>query len=624
MAKFQFNCPQCGQTVKADETWSGRDGECPCCGKAIVVPCNHVHSDIVRKGGEGKQILTRAKSAVIMAKNKVVTLWKSGRKGVVILCVPALLALATIVSLTYFMTADHGNTEAQFQSGPNDALTQSSWCQPTLYKVPPSQTWDIESLRKVHSKPMSADQEVYNNLLYLYLSMQGNYSKYKDIKKTVYEFDHTKLSQDMKVFVSGFVSVLDKIGEIERRIDNCQDDRERERNDSSFASGFSGGFKAASTLSQFDSGGDDGFGAGTYLLAGLIGGLVETSNNDTRINEKYKRIVQEYREQEEGLYIGFRQDINKLRSSETFNAFDKVRLLFDDAISVVKNVDSDKARQLVQCKVPELALAASSQLISMEHPDETKKYIVDCIANYPQSLASPRKTDVSACYSFLATVVFQEKVVNKFHCNMTYDKVIESVPPAEFAALAADPIAILEEAIKNDSLNDYAFSSRASFRWGIGDCNGALTDVNNAIRINPDKSYFYAKACILAKGLKDAPSSKAAIREAFKKGFCDIKKLKADKDLVILHNDPEFLEMTKVKFRWWYERGIMYSEIFLKNESCFRLTSVRLVSSSSSWRWSLPESGTVTLEPGETFSKDWYDNPPSYAQTSAEISCDQN
>ena len=107
-------------------------------------------------------------------------------------------------------------------------------------------------------------------------------------------------------------------------------------------------------------------------------------------------------------------------------------------------------------------------------------------------------------------------------------------------------------------------------------------------------------------------------------GFCDIKKLKADKDLAILQKDAEFLEMTKVKTRWWYKEGLMYSEIFLKNESCFKLTNVRLVSSDSNWRWALPESGTVTLEPGETFSKDWYDNPPSYVQATAEVTCDQN
>lgn len=618
MAKFQFNCPKCGRSVNADATWCGRDGECPYCGKGIVIPQNNTQSGNSRKGGRGGQVLTGAKAMVTTAWDKAVTLWNSGTKGMVLLCVPALLTLGVIVSLMCFQ----GNGTKT-----NDSLGQSSSSGevPTSHQLPASQSWDMDSLRESHSKPMSTDQEVYNNLLYLYLSMQGNYSKYKNMKKKVYEFDHTRLSQDMKSFVSGFVSFLDKIGELERRIENCYDDREKERNDSSISSGFSGGFKAASTLSQFDSGGDDGFGATTYLLAGLIGGLIEASDNDAKINERYKRIVQEYREQENGLYIGFKQNVNKLRNSETFNGFDKNRLLSEDAFTSINNADSGKAWQLIQCKVPELSIAASFQVFSSGHLNETKKYIVACIANYPQSIANARKTDMSVCYSVLAQVVFRENVSNRFHYGKTdLNKAIESMSPTEFATISADPIAILDEAVKNDSGNDDAFGFRATLRFASGDYKNALADINTAIRINSKESYFYNKACILAKGFHDARGAKASIREAFKKGFCDIKELKSDKDLTILQNDPEFIEMTKVKYSWWYKPGVFYSEIFVKNESCFRLTNTRLVSSSSGWNWSLPESGTVTLEAGETFSKDWYDNPPSDVHASAKIFCDQN
>lgn len=232
---------------------------------------------------------------------------------------------------------------------------------------------------------------------------------------------------------------------------------------------------------------------------------------------------------------------------------------------------------------------------------------------------------MSVCYSVLAQVVFRENVSNRFHYGKTdLNKAIESMSPTEFATISADPIAILDEAVKNDSGNDDAFGFRATLRFASGDYKNALADINTAIRINSKESYFYNKACILAKGFHDARGAKASIREAFKKGFCDIKELKSDKDLTILQNDPEFIEMTKVKYSWWYKPGVFYSEIFVKNESCFRLTNTRLVSSSSGWNWSLPESGTVTLEAGETFSKDWYDNPPSDVHASAKIFCDQN
>lgn len=35
---FLFSCPQCGQSVEADETYRGQVAECPYCGKGIVIP----------------------------------------------------------------------------------------------------------------------------------------------------------------------------------------------------------------------------------------------------------------------------------------------------------------------------------------------------------------------------------------------------------------------------------------------------------------------------------------------------------------------------------------------------------------------------------------------------------
>ncbi len=38
MAKFDFKCPQCGETIEADDSFRGQVAECPSCGKGIVVP----------------------------------------------------------------------------------------------------------------------------------------------------------------------------------------------------------------------------------------------------------------------------------------------------------------------------------------------------------------------------------------------------------------------------------------------------------------------------------------------------------------------------------------------------------------------------------------------------------
>jgi DNA-directed RNA polymerase subunit RPC12/RpoP len=35
---FEFKCPQCGQTVEADDSYCGQVAQCPYCGKGIAVP----------------------------------------------------------------------------------------------------------------------------------------------------------------------------------------------------------------------------------------------------------------------------------------------------------------------------------------------------------------------------------------------------------------------------------------------------------------------------------------------------------------------------------------------------------------------------------------------------------
>jgi DNA-directed RNA polymerase subunit M/transcription elongation factor TFIIS len=38
MAIFDFNCPQCGNMLAADDEWRGMKSQCPDCRKDIVIP----------------------------------------------------------------------------------------------------------------------------------------------------------------------------------------------------------------------------------------------------------------------------------------------------------------------------------------------------------------------------------------------------------------------------------------------------------------------------------------------------------------------------------------------------------------------------------------------------------
>ena len=40
MAEFEFKCPQCDESIEADDSMCGEVAECPSCGKGIVVPRN--------------------------------------------------------------------------------------------------------------------------------------------------------------------------------------------------------------------------------------------------------------------------------------------------------------------------------------------------------------------------------------------------------------------------------------------------------------------------------------------------------------------------------------------------------------------------------------------------------
>lgn len=154
------------------------------------------------------------------------------------------------------------------------------------------------------------DLKVYASVRDLYFDLENNYNKYREMRKEVYELDHTRLSRDMREFVARFVELLDRIGELERRIEDCRRDCARERDNASLPSAWDGGEQAGRIVSMFDDGDTNPF---VYFLAGVIGGAMNMEETDSRIVEKYDRIVRELRERERGLYLQFRQEVNKAK-----------------------------------------------------------------------------------------------------------------------------------------------------------------------------------------------------------------------------------------------------------------------------------------------------------------------
>jgi DNA-directed RNA polymerase subunit RPC12/RpoP len=71
MAQFEFKCPQCGESIEADDSLSGQAVECPYCGKGIVVFRGNAQTGI----SQGKEFL----SPNIRAE-------ESGQKGITTKC----------------------------------------------------------------------------------------------------------------------------------------------------------------------------------------------------------------------------------------------------------------------------------------------------------------------------------------------------------------------------------------------------------------------------------------------------------------------------------------------------------------------------------------------------------
>ena len=49
MATFNFNCPQCGNLLSAEDEWRGMETQCPTCNKNITIPPNSSLADNIKK-----------------------------------------------------------------------------------------------------------------------------------------------------------------------------------------------------------------------------------------------------------------------------------------------------------------------------------------------------------------------------------------------------------------------------------------------------------------------------------------------------------------------------------------------------------------------------------------------
>jgi hypothetical protein len=71
MAEFKFPCPQCGQNIQCDMSYSGAQINCPTCQKAIVVPqaprSGAAQPAVPAKSRTWRNVLVIAASVIVLA-----------------------------------------------------------------------------------------------------------------------------------------------------------------------------------------------------------------------------------------------------------------------------------------------------------------------------------------------------------------------------------------------------------------------------------------------------------------------------------------------------------------------------------------------------------------------------
>lgn len=451
---------------------------------------------------------------------------------------------------------------------------------------------------------MTPDQEVYNNITFYSVVLAADPSAAEYVKKELQEFDQTKLTPDTVALINALSAKCASVAKVQRQIEYLATDGEKAIANRSVTDGMEGGLAAAGVAAQFDYASDGEVNGSplAYAVVGLVGGLVKHAVESEKVRDQVQRAIIEEQQTQADVLAQFTQDMNRYRQKPTYRQFDQA-LLFQPAI--IDTLPKD---------------TAENYLTAVRRAGIFNYRVVllnTLIAQYAQANAPDPKWVDSA--ESLVREWPSCKGKNHPTCswalgNLAYAALLQrDTKKAEELAT---------EALVRLPSNDNALNNRAIARMRQGRGKEALADINSAISVNPQNSwYMYSKARIYALALNDKAKALDAINQAFALGFCDVNRLRTDTELALLHKDQRFLDATTVRFEWSVSNGILFADVYLKNKSPFALTNVRLASSTSGWN---PDLRTQVIRSGETFHWGWVAQPPQGQQLNASLYCDQN
>lgn len=490
--------------------------------------------------------------------------------------------IAVVFALFVIVTAQMG-CSAKEQDAPSNTRNEQNGSSRTRIAIPEISSGDA----------MSPDQETFNAVWFLAISLEAFPFVWQEPADIVRQYNQSAMNSDTKALVSDFLALCEQLGGLERRIEQRRISESQEASSVSTSAGFSGGLNGVGIASGIDrmsqENGGDGLGLLGYVIAGAIGGAIESSRQTARINEATNNDIADMQRKMEVLVKDFGHRLDEYQAGATFASFDKDRVL------PFLDFEAPSARRAVfRCKLPELTLFMNGDSNLKDRGQIHTAYIVE----WPSS----RKIDC-------------EKLAKSYW--VLADDAVAAGKNEEGVALADKGLSLAS------NFGDL-YEVRGLAKLHSGKSRDAKVDIERAIAINPqDGSYEVSMARVLVAGYRDKEGALSAIQRAYRKGFCYPEYIKSKADFDRIRNDSEFVRLTTVNVSWGHTEGLVFSDIWMRNDSPFTITSARLSSTTSGWQWSLPSEGTITLSPGERYSEGWYPQPPPGRTLGTTISCDQ-
>jgi hypothetical protein len=455
---------------------------------------------------------------------------------------------------------------------------------------------------------MSPDQEAYNNLMAIAYALESrppladDYAAFKLLRTE-------RLSQQMRDKTRDFGDLLNKLQAIEQSIAKRKREAESQISGATFEKGFSGGLEAAGTLAQVDvaANGEPAAGALAYMVAGAIGGAIRAQQATAAIQEEADAECRSMRQNQAAMAKEWTRGMEELAAGPFGRQFIAGRVLTNDSAAILgKDTKGVRAAQrlgdLIRLRVASMSVLLceleNSNAIDpnrkLPSPDEWQELVDLAIAEWPKCVEQ-RCPQYASLHKMRAKALLdQEKYLD-----------------------AEKSIGV---AISMFGKDDDAYVTRARLCYSTGKTAEGIRDVRAAIKIRPDNSWYRIYKAFGHAIEKDTANCTASLKEAYGLGWHDVDYIRSRDLFKAFSKDPEFTRLTTVKWSWHSKPGLLAGDVYLRNESPFAITNVKLKIQGSAQQ---PVLEAARIGPGEQMHWQWIDNTAADAQK-ASMGCDQH